>query len=317
LAALLLAIALGWTSAAAAASHSCDDLPAFPSQRDSTATTITMVNTGQTRVFIRWIDFEGAEKSYTILGPGEKYEQRSFRTHAWIARDERSRCVAAFISEADGEAWTIDARAPADRPYEDKQIEGFAVRVSPEWERDPELRQRCLDILSESLRQLARIVPAPAWGKLKQVPIWLDYEEVHFINGAYLPSRLWLIAHGMDPERAKSVLFTRNLANLIGGQPNLVLHELAHAYHDLVLTERDPAIVAAYERAQASGLYDSVERNDGTRGRAYALTNAREFFAELSEAYFGRNDFFPYTREQLQTFDPESFKVVAEAWNCP
>ncbi len=276
-----------------------------------------MVNTGPARLFIRWIDFGGEEKSYTTLGPGEKYVQPSFKTHGWIARDERSRCVSAFISEASGETWTIEARTAANRPYEDGQIEGFTVRVSPEWQRDPELRQRCVNILSESLARLARIVPAPAWQRLKQVPIWLDYEEVHFINGAYHPSRLWLIAHGMDPERAKSVSFTRNLARLIDSQPNLILHELAHAYHDLVLTERDPAIMAAYERAEASGLYESVERNDGTRGPAYALKSPLEFFAELSEAYFGRNDFFPYTREQLQASDPESFKVIAEAWDRP
>jgi hypothetical protein len=69
--------------------------------------------------------------------------------------------------------------------------------------------------------------------------------------------------------------------------------------------------------ALASGLYDSVERNDGSRESAYALKSHREFFAELSEAYFGRNDYFPFTRQQLRTFDPESFKVIAEAWDRP
>ena len=47
------------------------------------------------------------------------------------------------------------------------------------------------------------------------------------------------------------------------------------------------------------------------------MKNPREFFAELSEAYFGQNDFFPFTREQLRAFDPESFKVIEEAWNRP
>jgi dipeptidyl-peptidase-4 len=179
------------------------------------------------------------------------------------------------------------------------------------------LKQRCLKILSSSRARLAQVVPAPAWQKLRQVPIWLEYEDVHFINGAYHPSRLWLVGHGLDPDKAKSVQFTRNLAALIDSQPNLVLHELAHAYHDLVLSERDPTIIAAYQRALASGLYESVERNDGGRERAYALKSHREFFAELSEANFGQNDFYPFTREQLRTFDPDSFKVIAEAWGRP
>jgi VHL beta domain len=314
----LLALFLGWSSAAVAAPRSCKENPALPSRSASTTTAITIVNTGPTRVFLRWLDFEGGETSYGTLGPGEKFVQPSFKTHAWIARDEQSRCLSEFVSEAADETWLIGPLTAVDRPYENIQVEGFTVRLSPEWaDRDPELKQRCLKILSSSLARLAGIVPQPAWQKLRQVPIWLDYEDVQFINGAYHPSRLWLVTHGMDPDRTKSVQFTRNLATLIASQPNLVLHELAHAYHDLVLTARDPAIMAAYEKALASGLYDSVERHDGTRERAYALRNHREFFAELSEAYFGRNDYFPFTREQLQTYDPESFKVIAEAWDRP
>jgi hypothetical protein len=314
----LLAALLGWISAAAAAPRPCQENPAPPSKAESSPTAITIVNTGPAKVYIRWFDFQGTETSYVTLGAGEKYLQPSVRTHAWIARDERSRCLSIFVSEAAGETWLIGPYTAADRPYETLQLEGFTVRLSPEWaDRDLELKQRCLKILSTSLARLAGVVPAPAWQKLRPVPIWLDYEDVQFINGAYHPSRLWLATHGMDPDKAKSVQFTRNLATLIDLQPNLVLHELAHAYHDLVLGEGDPAIRAAYDKARASGLYDSVERNDGTRGRAYALTNPKEFFAELSEAYFGRNDFYPYTREQLQAFDPESFKVIADAWDRP
>jgi von Hippel-Lindau disease tumor suppressor protein len=318
----LLALLLVWTSAAAAAPGSCEKYPAPSSKAESAPTAITIVNTGPARVYIRWLDFQGAETSYVTLGPGEKYVQPSFRTHAWIARDERSRCLSVFVSEAAGETWLVGPLSgqgtAVDRAYETIEVEGFTVRLSPEWaDRDPALKQRCLRILASSLARLAGIVPAPAWQKLRQVPIWLEYEDVQFINGAYHPSRLWLATHGMDPDKAKSVQFTRNLATLIDLQPNLVLHELAHAYHDLVLGDGDPAILAAYDKARASGLYDSVERNDGSRGRAYALTSAKEFFAELSEAYFGRNDFYPYTREQLQAFDPESFKAIEEAWNRP
>jgi hypothetical protein len=318
----LLALLTGWTSAAAAGPRSCTDVPPLSSKSEgkseSPATAITIVNTGPARIFIRWIDFAGEETSYWTLLPGNSYVQPTFKAHTWIARDERSRCLSVFVSEAAGENWPIGPQAAADRPYEDVQVEGFTVRLSPEWaERDPAVKRRCLDILSGSLARLAEIVPAPAWAKLRQVPIWLDYEDVNFINGVYHPSRLWLAGRGLDPERARSVQFTRNLATLIASQPNLVLHELAHAYHDLVLTTGDPAIMAAYEKALASGLYDSVERHDGTRERAYALKSHREFFAELSEAYFGRNDYFPFTREQLQAYDPESFKVIAEAWERP
>ena len=48
--------------------------------------------------------------------------------------------------------------------------------------------------------------------------------------------------------------------------------------------------------------------------RAYALTNAQEFFAEATEAFFARNDFFPYTRAELEALDPETGALLAKLW---
>ena len=48
--------------------------------------------------------------------------------------------------------------------------------------------------------------------------------------------------------------------------------------------------------------------------RAYAMNNVAEYFAELSEAYFGLNDYHPFTRGQLEAHDPEGLRAVAEAW---
>jgi hypothetical protein len=119
----------------------------------------------------------------------------------------------------------------------------------------------------------------------------------------------------MNPAKERSVQFSKNLATWIADQPMMVLHELAHAYHHQVLSFENPHIITAYERARMSGRYDSVPRNNGRQERAYAMTDHEEFFAELSEAYFGANDFFPFTRTDLERFDPESFQVIAQAWN--
>ena len=78
-------------------------------------------------------------------------------------------------------------------------------------------------------------------------------------------------------------------------------------------------IKAAYERAKASGSYDKVERWFGngrpnTRERAYALTNPMEYFAETTEAFFSRNDFFPFTRKELHRHDPEMETLLERVW---
>jgi len=44
------------------------------------------------------------------------------------------------------------------------------------------------------------------------------------------------------------------------------------------------------------------------------LDNEREYFAECTEAFFGRNDFFPFTRDELEKHDPEMFKLLRKLW---
>ena len=124
---------------------------------------------------------------------------------------------------------------------------------------------------------------------------------------------------------AKGVEFTdiRNFEREMNRMPNFALHELAHAYHDRFLPQgfSNPEIKAAYEKARASGKYDRVEQWHGngkpnTFGRAYAITNPQEYFAETSEALFSRNDFFPFTRDELKQHDPEIFALLETLWSA-
>ena len=94
----------------------------------------------------------------------------------------------------------------------------------------------------------------------------------------------------------------------------LLLHELSHACHFRVLKENNRRVISAFDHAVASGIYERVKRNDATRGRAYALTDHKEYFAELSEAYFGRNDFQPMTRAEPAPFDPVGLAMIKRAW---
>jgi len=77
---------------------------------------------------------------------------------------------------------------------------------------------------------------------------------------------------------------------------------------------------AAYcNEAKASGKYDHIERWHGngkpnTFERAYAMTDPMEYFAEGTEAFFSRNDFFPFTRDELKQHDPEMFALLAKLW---
>jgi hypothetical protein len=99
--------------------------------------------------------------------------------------------------------------------------------------------------------------------------------------------------------------------------PFFAFHELAHAYHDQVLGFDNAEVRAVYEAAKKSGRYDKVKRWTGeeiTEERAYAMNNAKEYFAESSEACFGRNDFYPFTRTELKEHDPQMYALLERLW---
>jgi hypothetical protein len=72
-------------------------------------------------------------------------------------------------------------------------------------------------------------------------------------------------------------------------------------------------IEEAYRQAVKRNLYESVEYVRGGKQRAYALTDSREYFAELSEAYFEKDDFYPFTRNRLKAYDLVGFRLMQQA----
>jgi hypothetical protein len=94
----------------------------------------------------------------------------------------------------------------------------------------------------------------------------------------------------------------------------VVLHELAHAYHDQVLGFDDERVAAAWRKFRDSGKYKNVLTVSGDRHEHYALTDEKEFFAEMTEAYFGSNDFFPFVAGELKEAEPDVFGLLGELW---
>jgi hypothetical protein len=96
----------------------------------------------------------------------------------------------------------------------------------------------------------------------------------------------------------------------------MVLHELSHGYHHKFLPDgqQNMEIRSAYENAMQRGLYDSVLRISGQVQKAYATTNEKEYFAEISEAFFGTNDFYPFVRAELRRHDPVGFDMLHRLW---
>lgn len=257
-------------------------------------------------------------RAYALNNPQEYFAEL---TEAWFGTNDYYPFVRSEVFKHDPEMarllhriWHGACYTPTAK-YTRLEIEGWTVYVHPvlRGERKP-LGDEALKLLEMKLYDLACRVPAPAVAKLREVPIWLESRGE---SCCYHPSRDWLIDQGLNPDKGASFEIgdaERFVREATGRQPMLVLHELAHAFHHRVAGHDHRGILAAYRRAVDSGSYESVLFYDGRRVRAYAMENEKEYFAELSEAWFGTNDFYPFVRAEVIEHDPEMAKVLQEVW---
>lgn len=235
------------------------------------------------------------------------------RMHARPAADAAVRAVPADVPAPISLQFT-----EFDAAYVQTELRGWTVIVNRRLLDGPQqaLANRALALLDRKLADIERTVYRFPLRKLQRVPIWIENATTGLHGLAYHWSAQWLQEHGYNPEKARAVEIhdIRDFIEWEPMQPWFVMRELAHAYHDRALGENNENIAAAYRNALASGLYASVRHRDGSSRRAYALTNAMEYFAELSEAYLGVNDFQPFDRAELQRYDPQGFALMEKVW---
>jgi hypothetical protein len=196
--------------------------------------------------------------------------------------------------------------------------------IHPEVLNDKQQGTEILKFIEGQLKVLNSSLPKDKLELLHQVRIWVEHDGKAG-GAAFHPSALWLKRNGHNPEKAGGIEISNARNYVLWSRDRMVsgiLHEMSHALHALHLAEKNAAIRAAYDHAMEQKLYASVafvevgRIREGTR-QAYAMTNEKEYFAEISEAYFGRNDFFPFNRNQLKAYDPVGFELVREAWLRP
>ena len=201
-----------------------------------------------------------------------------------------------------------------------RQIEGWTVRVDDRLltGEGAALGERALKLLTARLVGISAVVPEPSLTKLRAVTIQLDLTHGALDNMQYHPSAGWLRNHGYDEQLARCVHIP-DVQDFLSPfenhrQPWAVLHELAHAYHDQELGFDEPRIAEAWKRFRDGGRYQSVLTSPGPMREHYALTNEKEFFAEMTECYFGANDFYPFVAGELKQAEPRIFALMRDIW---
>ena len=203
-----------------------------------------------------------------------------------------------------------------------RDLEGWKVHVEPALldGAHREEGSKALTMLANHLQRIKILVPAEPLAKLQTIEIWIEYDHPRLKSMQYHPSRGWLVDNGHDPRLARKVHITQARELFSRGQmlkhPAVVLHELAHGYHDQILSFDHSEILAAFNKAKESGSYENVLLYTGKMVKHYGLTNHKEYFAEGTEAYLYRNDFYPFVRAELKEHDPALHAVLVKIWGA-
>lgn len=281
--------------------------------------------------------FGDTELTYTrpetrLTGHLEGFDPRSAPTFQWPARLKQAKeQIRRHAEERERKATSasdssLDGAMPPARDIQD--VAGWKVHIDRALiMEEPGATQEALHLLLEQLEEIQRVVPDAAVAELRKVPLYFSPAYPNIRPAAeFHPAADWLRSNHRDPEMAGGIEFTNILIFAAERErmPNFALHELAHAYHFHVVHNgfRNDEIASAFARAQASGVYDRVERRHGgnrpgTFERAYAMSTPQEYFAENSEAFFSVNDYFPFDRTQLQEADPEMAALLRRLWQLP
>lgn len=220
--------------------------------------------------------------------------------------------------------------------YTTYDYRGFKLFVQNDsYTNHPQETQAAISLTQSKIDEMINFsFPSALMDVLSNTPIFIDWNSLSSVAARYNPDKNWLINNGLIPEKEKAIEIT-NVNNYVNwtnlNQPYMLLHELTHALYHQKFNNNHPAVTYAYNQAIASGKYQgsSYKTNIGSYAdvnyhagnnvykkvaKAYAITNQYEYFSEITEAYFGKNDYYPFNKEDLKNYDPIGYKTVEIIW---
>jgi hypothetical protein len=236
-----------------------------------------------------------------------------------------------FLAALATTSLAVGGEFPATPPgYTRLEIEGFQVYASETVLKQPADRwgRQPLSVLQRELNDLRRLLVPKIVSVLQEVPVWVEWDE----TSKLIPGAIAMYYHGSPDAMSKlgtipakangiEVLTLRRLGEIRQPGTNLqqvvLLHEMSHAVHHRLLGSDNPELLGTFQQAVDRKLYEDVTDRFGRRGRAYARTNAAEYFAEISCAYLDSCNYYPFNYTQLQGYDPVGFAFVESVWKHP
>ena len=170
-------------------------------------------------------------------------------------------------------------KIPLPTAHTTRQIEGWTVRVDNRLLQGEgaAVGERALKLLDSRLVAITVVVPEKALAKLRAITIELDLNYGDLGGMQYHPDADWLKENGYSEKLAKCVHIP-DVQDFLSPEENLrmpwvVLHELAHGFHDQTIGFDDARVTAAWEKFCKSGKYKSVLTRRGQQREHYGLTD--------------------------------------------
>lgn len=256
----------------------------------------------------------------TLALPSLAHSGHDHGPHASLRSSEASAEGPSSRESASGRTFPGKGKPPHApvEAYKPGEMLGWQLLIHEDLLANKTLHEKVMAELHHQLYLVKAGLPADKVELLLEVPIWIELQNPYKRGGAeYHPNKQWLADHGYLPEKAKAVEIN-SAESFVRRWPhhkaNVMLHEFAHAYHDLHLGFDNKGIIEAFNKAKASRVYDKVQHIGGHEVRAYALTDYKEYYAEATEAFFGANDHFPFVRPELKQVDRPGYDIVRETW---
>lgn len=193
---------------------------------------------------------------------------------------------------------------------------------------------KLMDILTKDLTKINLMINNDILNIMHSVSIWLNISSnIGHPNGKIKGYGLtfhhdpeWMKQNGIMLEKCRNIeIYSANdYMEWRICQPLILFHEFVHSFHCFIGRERND-IKRAYNLAMKNHLYDMVQhiaRKDKITNqeiiiyrRGYAAMNHYEYFAQMTEAYFGSCNYYPFNKLQLKQYDNIAYQLCNKIWS--
>lgn len=209
------------------------------------------------------------------------------------------------------------------RHYVDKSTKYSIFIESPESDRTRNQLNSAVEKLDGTLDYIFAQIPKSSHAYLKEIDFYIMIGPEAKLGGEtnglrYFPKsgdatlllgdEKW--AHTIVIYNVENYLWISDL-----WKKKSVVHELSHAWHYKDWPHNYPILKRTWLSARQKALYLSQKDLNGKILKpAYASTNEKEYFSELSAMYFVGCNYYPFNREQLKEYDFEGYQMVRNIW---